>query len=100
MENPSREELEKLLEKAKREQQALLDRMTPEEREAAERRAKQMIEEDQANMQKLIEDAAAVAGSAPKKTNTPGTCPHCGAPAEGGKFCAYCGSPLTAEDNA
>lgn len=90
---PSREELEQMLEKAKRELQEKLDRMTPEERAQAEIRAKKMIEEDEAARQKLLDEAAAIAGgAAPKKA--PNFCGHCGAPADGGKFCAYCGMPL------
>ena len=93
MTNPSPEELEKLLEKAKREMQAALDKLTPEERAQAEMKAKKMIEEDKASMQELLDSAAAVAGSVPKAT--PECCPACGAPVSGGRFCAYCGSPLS-----
>ena len=79
----------------------MLDRMTPEEREAAELRAKKLIEEDNARMQKLIDDAAAMsAASAPKGKKAPGFCPNCGAPADSGKFCSFCGSPLTTADNS
>ena len=92
----SQEELKKMLEKAQRDLQEKLAKMTPEERAAAELKAKQLIEKDNADMQKLIEDASAVAaGFPPKKTEAPKFCPNCGAPTEGGKFCAYCGSPLT-----
>ena len=96
----SREELEKLIEKMEKDKQAMLERMTPEEREAAELKAKKAIEEDRARMQKLTDDAAAaIAGIKPKDTKAPGFCPGCGAPAEGGKFCSHCGSPLTAADD-
>ncbi len=89
------EELEKMLEKAKRETQAILDKMTPEERAWAESEAKKRIEEDRVSMQKMIDDAARIAaGSAPKERETPKFCANCGAPAGGGNFCAYCGSPL------
>ena len=92
----SREELQLLIEKMERDKQAMLEKMTPEEREAAEQRAKRAIEEDNARMQKLIDDAAAVsAGVTPKATAAPKFCENCGAPAEGGKFCSFCGSPLT-----
>lgn len=58
---PGPEELERILEKAKKEAQAALDKMTPEERAEAEAKAKKMIEEDRASMEKLIADAAAIA---------------------------------------
>ncbi len=91
----SPEELEKMLEKAKREAQALLEKMTPEERERAERKEQELIAEDRASMQKLIDDAAkAAAGSLPTEKEMPKFCTSCGAPASGGKFCTYCGSPL------
>ena len=90
--NMSREELEAALEKAKRDAQAALDKMTPEEREQAMRKAQQLIDEDQASMQKLMADAAAlVGGAAPKQA--PKFCTHCGAAVTGGKFCEYCGMP-------
>ena len=90
---PGRNELEQMLEKAKRDLQAKLDQMTPEERAQTEIRAKKMIEEDDAARQKMLDEAAAVlAGSAPKPS--PKFCGRCGAPADGGKFCAYCGMPL------
>ncbi len=95
----SREELERLLEKAKRDQQEILAKMTPAEREAAELRAQKLIEEDAARRQKLIEDAAAIAAGAvpaPQEPKAPKFCSNCGAPAGGGKFCTYCGSPLIA----
>lgn len=91
----SREELEKMLEKAKRDAQAMLDKMTPEERAQAQARAEKAIAEDQAAMQKLIKDASALAsGSDPQQKKAAGFCKHCGAPSEGGKFCTYCGMAL------
>ena len=96
----SREEIEKLIERMEKEKQAMLEKMTPEEREAAELKAKKAIEEDNARMQKLMADAAAIAaGPVPGKTTAPKVCPNCGAPADGGKFCTYCGSPLTGSGN-
>lgn len=89
------EELEQMLEKAKRDAQAALDRMTPEERAQAEAKAQKLIEEDRAAMQKLIDDAAKVAaGDLPGKKEKPKFCPACGAEAGDGRFCEYCGSPL------
>ncbi len=99
MQDYSPEEIRKLIEKMEREKQEMLEKMTPEEREAAELRAKRAIEEDNARMQKLIDDAAAVsAGAAPKAPSLPKFCPNCGAPVEGGKFCSFCGSPLTSDN--
>ncbi len=90
---PSPEELQKLLEKAQREVQAALEKMTPEERAQAELNAKKRMEEDRASMQALVDEAAAVAaGSIPKTAAK--FCPNCGAPVSGGKFCANCGKPL------
>ena len=93
--NPSHEELEKLLEKAQREYQAMLDKMTPEEREQAELKAKKIAEEENARIQKIIDDAAKLTGKPlPEENKAPAVCPNCGAPANGGKFCPFCGSPL------
>ena len=87
------EEMEKLLEKAKKELEEKLAQMTPEERAQAERKAQQRIQEDQAATQKLLDDAAGLlSASAPKAA--PRFCGCCGAPAGGGKFCEYCGMPL------
>ena len=88
------EELQKMIEKAQADLQAQLDKMTPEERAQAERRAKQLIAEDAASMQKMIDEAAAVAGGMPVK-EAPKFCTNCGAPAGNGRFCAYCGSALS-----
>ena len=93
--NPSAEELEKMLEKAKKDAQAILEKMTPEEREQAEIKAKKLIEEDRASLQNIIDDASAItAGTYEKEKQKLKFCSNCGAPASGGKFCTYCGSPL------
>lgn len=90
---PSREELEAALEKAKRDYQEIIEKMTPEERAEAERKAAQAITEDEEKMQKLLDDCAKIMGkTAPaKKANF---CSNCGAPAGEGNFCSYCGKPL------
>ena len=90
---PSREELEAALEKAKRDYQEIIEKMTPEERAEAERKAAQAIAEDEAKMQKLLDDCAKIMGkTAPaQKANF---CSNCGAPAGEGNFCSYCGKPL------
>ena len=90
---PSREELEEMLEKAKRDLQEALDKMTPEERAQAEMRAQKMIEEDRAAKQALLEQGAKIAAAIPEKPR-PKFCTNCGAPAGSGKFCTNCGSPL------
>ena len=91
--NYTPEELQAILEKAQKELQEKLDSMTPEEREQAQLRAQQAIEDDAASMQKLIDEAAKVAaGDIP--TQKPKFCPNCGAPAGEGKFCAFCGGAL------
>ena len=91
----TREELEQILEKAKKELQEKLDRMTPEEREQAAEKANKLIQEDWAAKQKLLYDAAKIAaGSIPKETDAPKFCPNCGAAAGSGNFCEYCGSML------
>ena len=92
---PSQEEMAKLLEKAQRDLQAALEKMTPEERAQAELRAKKMIEEDQASRQALVDEAAKIlADFPPKEKAAPKFCTNCGAPVRGGKFCTNCGSPL------
>ncbi len=88
---PSPEELEKMLEKAKKEAEAALAKLTPEQRAEAEIRAKKLMEEDAAAMRELVESASKLsAGAAPKAARE---CPHCLAPVSG-RVCEYCGSPL------
>jgi len=87
------EELEKALEKAKKEAQALLENMTPQEREEAQRKAQKLIEDDSASMQKLLDDARSVLGSSAEK-EAPKFCVNCGAAVGEGKFCPFCGKPL------
>jgi phage I-like protein len=89
---PSPEELEKMLEKAKKEAEAALAKLTPEQRAEAEMRAKKLMEEDAAAMRELVESASKLsAGAAPKAARE---CPHCLAPVGSGRVCEYCGSPL------
>ena len=94
----NKEDLEKMIEKAKAELEARLAQMTPEERAEAERKAQKRIEEDEAERKKLLETAAKYAApSVPKETQK--TCPSCGAVLKGGNFCEYCGSPLSKTSN-
>ncbi len=93
--NYTPEELQAILEKAQKELQEKLDSMTPEEREQAQLRAQQAIEDDAASMQKLIADAAKVAaGNIPTQKPKPKFCPNCGAQAGDGNFCQFCGGSL------
>ena len=59
---PSPEELEKMLEKAKKEAEAALAKLTPEQRAEAEMRAKKLMEEDAAAMRELVESASKLSG--------------------------------------
>ena len=91
----SPEELQRQLEEAKRKLQEQLDKMTPEERQEAERKAQQLIAEDKKRMQDLVNQAAAVAaGVVPAGKAAPNFCTNCGSPVNGGKFCTSCGHPL------
>ena len=89
----SQEELKKLVEKAEKDMQAILEKMTPEEREQAQIKAQKAIQEDEARIQKLLDDAAALTSASPR-TQARETCASCGAPAGSGNFCEYCGQPL------
>ncbi len=91
--NPTPEEMQELIEKAKRDLEETLNKMTPEERKQAEIKAQRAIADDKAKMDKMIAEAQAVAAQSAPKT-APKFCGNCGAPANGGKFCQYCGSPL------
>ena len=91
---PTREEMEAMIEKAKREWQAKLDAMTPEERERALAAAQKAAEEDAAARQKMLEDAAKILGTEAPKPAAAKFCPYCGAAVSGGKFCGECGKPL------
>lgn len=89
MEERSASEMERLLEEARKRVQAMLDRMTPEERAEAERKARAAQAADEAERQRLVSEAAALVGKP-----APQRCPHCGAAAQGGNFCACCGQAL------
>ena len=91
--NMKPEKMQQAHEKAKRELQEKLSKMSPEERAAAQARAQQAMQDDAVAMQQLIDDAAKVAAGAAPATK-PKFCGNCGAPAGNGQFCAYCGSPL------
>jgi len=89
------EEIQQMIEKAQRDLQETLAKMTPEERAEAERKAQEYIAQDNAKMQSLIDDANRVAAqTSAQNAQAPKFCPSCGAPASGGYFCQYCGNPL------
>ena len=89
---PTREELQQMIEKAQKDAEAALAKLTPEQRAEAELRAKKMIEDDAAAMRELVESASKLSfGAAPKAARE---CPHCLAPVGSGRVCEYCGSPL------
>ena len=95
MDNYTREDLEKMIEKAKKDWQEALEKLSPEERAEAEKRAQKMVADDEAKRKRLLESASELLGkrSVPE-TPTPKFCKSCGAPAGSGKFCEYCGQPL------
>ena len=94
--NPTPEEMQKLIEKAKADLKAQVDKMTPEERREAALKAKQAIADDNAEMERLINMAHSLSDDTPAQTNTaPNFCSNCGAPAGGGNFCTYCDSPFS-----
>ena len=93
MEDYTPEQIQEMIDKAQRELEETLSKMTPEERAEAERKAQQALREDEAKRQRLLDSAAELLGkSAP--TEKPKFCPNCGAPAGSGNFCEYCGTKL------
>ena len=98
LKEPTREEMQKLVEKAQKELEERLAKMTPEEREQAEIRAKKLMEEDQARIQSLLDTAAKIAAGSTQKQK-PNFCPNCGAAfnPENHK-CEYCGSFIFVDD--
>lgn len=90
----TQEELQQILERAKKELQEKLAAMTPEERDWVGSVAQEMIEADEDERQELLSDAFKILGNTPDAEDAPKVCGSCGAKAEGGKFCTYCGMPL------
>ena len=90
---PTQEKIEAALKKAQQEYQSYLDKLSPEEREQAELKFKQMSEEENARMQELVEHNKKVLEEISSK-EAPKFCPNCGSPADGGRFCAFCGSEI------
>ena len=112
----SSEEMQRYIEAQKKKIEEALARMTPEERAEVEMNFAALREADDARLRKTLDDArkvmemntaqehhtianpgAYVPEAARQGTDTPVRfCPNCGAKAEEGKFCEYCGSPLRA----
>ena len=91
----TQEEVQKEIERMQRELQERLEQMTPEERAAAQAKAQQAMREDDAALQKLMEEGNKVAADvAHGATAKPKFCGNCGAPAGAGNFCEFCGNPL------
>ena len=90
----SSEEIQKLIEKAQRELDEKLAAMTPGERAAFEAKAKAALEADSEKMQRTLDEAARILGKTAPAESAPKFCPNCGAPANGGKFCSFCGTSL------
>ena len=104
----------KIMEEANRQAQESLSQLSAEQRRQAEEQAKKIMEQQAADMQKIMEQvnqmkvaagvtAAAAApasqASAPSPAPAPSPflkkfCANCGAPAGNGKFCGKCGKPL------
>ncbi|MBQ6380979.1 MAG: hypothetical protein IJJ41_05240 [Clostridia bacterium] len=92
----TQEEVQKEIERMQRELEEQLAKMTPEERAAAEAKAQQAMREDDAALQKLMDDATKIAADvAHGVAAKPKFCGNCGAPAGTGNFCEFCGSPLS-----
>ena len=108
------EEMQRYIEEQKKKIEEALARMTSEERAQVEKNYDVLRQEDEARLRKTLDDArkvmemntaqehhqsanpgAYVPEAARQGTDTPVRfCPNCGAKAEEGKFCKYCGSPL------
>ena len=88
----TQEDLQKILERAQKELQTKRAAMTSQERERVGAVAQEMIEADGAEREHLPDDAVNILGA--HTAAVPKVCGHCGAKAEGGKFCAFCGMPL------
>ena len=103
----------KIMEEANRQAQESLSQLSAEQRRQAEEQAKKIMEQQAADMQKIMEQinqmknaatgstaaaAATIAAAQPGQPAQPTAkrfCSNCGAPRGNGKFCARCGNPLT-----
>ena len=96
----------KMMEEANKRAQESLSQLSAEQRQQAEEQAKKIMEQQAADMQKIMDQinqmkvaaagstaaaTAAIASAEPPKKKF---CSNCGAPRGNGKFCARCGNPL------
>ena len=109
----------KMMEEANRQAQESLSQMSAEQRRQAEEQAKKIMEQQAADMQKIMEQINQMKGAAAGTTAAAGVaaagaatttsafkpaqpaqpmvkkfCSNCGAPRGNGKFCPRCGKPL------
>jgi vacuolar-type H+-ATPase subunit H len=110
----------KMMEEANRQAQESLSQLSAEQRRQAEEQAKKIMEQQAADMQKIMEQINQMKGAAAGTTAAAGAaaagaatttsafkpaqpaqpmvkkfCSNCGAPRGNGKFCPRCGKPLT-----
>ena len=104
----------KIMEEANRQAQESLSQLSAEQRRQAEEQAKKIMEQQAADMQKIMEQINQMKGAAAGTTAAAGVaaatttsafkpaqpmakkfCSNCGAPRGNGKFCPKCGKPLT-----
>ena len=110
----------KIMEEANRQAQESLSQLSAEQRRQAEEQAKKIMEQQAADMQKIMEQINQMKGAAAGTTAAAGVaaagaatttsafkpaqpaqpmvkkfCSNCGAPRGNGKFCPRCGKPLT-----
>ena len=115
----SPQEQMKIMEEANRQAQESLSQMSAEQRRQAEEQAKKIMEQQAADMQKIMEQINQMKGAAAGTTAAAGVaaagaatttsafkpaqpaqpmvkkfCSNCGAPRGNGKFCPRCGKPL------
>lgn len=101
----------KAMEEANKRDQESLSQLSAEQRRQAEEQAKKIMEQQAAEMQKIMEQINQMKGAAAETTVAAGVaattsafkpaqpavkrfCSNCGAPRGNGKFCSKCGKPL------
>lgn len=101
----------KAMEEANKRAQESLSQLSAEQRRQAEEQAKKIMEQQAAEMQKIMEQINQMKGAAAETTVAAGVaattsafkpaqpavkrfCSNCGAPRGNGKFCSKCGKPL------